>query len=269
MALKEKKATNLHRISWRDVGGYSARNSSKGALLEESARIFRLISTDESLDTVREQVFRGPILTQRSFHNRKRIWTTISHRYLLKNEQWLESLLSQKCQLGAHSAEFTSLLYVLYALRDRLTFDFVTEVLWLKDHRTRPAISRNDILDLLAAAVPDQPQIDRWSEATRMKLAGSVLTALRDFGVLEGKQKKFLVQPPLPLATAEIILRILIREGFRGRQILENHTWRLFFLKEADVAQVLSKLALEGIIRFEKAGSTVVLEMPIEWESET
>lgn len=116
MALKEKKATNPHQVSWRDDGGYSARNSSKGALLEESARIFRLISTGESHDAVREQVFRGPILTQRSFHNRKRIWTTISHRYLLKNEQWLELLLSQKCELGARSAEFSSLLYVLYSL---------------------------------------------------------------------------------------------------------------------------------------------------------
>jgi hypothetical protein len=268
MALKDKKKKTRQHVSWRDVGGYSARNSSKGALLEETARVFLLISTGASLDTVREQVFRGSVLTQRSFHNRKRIWTTISHRYLLKNEQWLELLLSQKCQLGAHCAEFSSLLYVLYALRDRLTFDFVTQVLWLKDHWTRPAISPNDILDLLTAAVPDQPQIARWSEATRIKLARSVLTALRDFGLLEGKQKKVLVQPPLPLATAEIILRILVREGFRGRQILENHAWRLFLLKESDVAQVLSKLAFDGIIRFEKAGTTVVLETPSAWESE-
>jgi hypothetical protein len=86
--------------------------------------------------------------------------------------------------------------------------------------------------------------------------------------LLEGKQKKVLVQPPLPLATAEIILRILVREGFRGRQILENHAWRLFLLKESDVAQVLSKLAFDGIIRFEKAGTTVVLETPSAWESE-
>ena len=96
--------------------------------------------------------------------------------------------------------------------------------------------------------------------------AGSVLTALRDFGVLEGKQKKTLVKPLLPLATAEAILRIMISEGYRGRQVLENHAWRLFLLTEAEVAQVLGRLAQAGTIRFEKVGTTVVLETPVAWE---
>ncbi len=269
MTLSPPKTIRLPRVSCRDIGEYSARNSSKGALLDEAARVFQSISKGATLDTVREDVFRGTLLTQRSFHNRKRIWTSISHRYLLKDEPWLESLLSQESHLGPQSSEFKSLLYLLYALRDRLTFDFVTKVLWAKGQQTRAAISRNDVLDLLGAAVPDRPQIDRWSEATRKKLAGSILTALRDFGVLEGKQKKILVQPPLPLSTAEIIVRILVREGCRGRQILESHIWRLFFLKESDVAQVLSRLAIEGTLRFEKAGTTVVLETPASWESET
>lgn len=269
ITLREKKTTKLHRHSWRDVGAYSARNSSKGALIDETARVFQAVATGTPLDDVREQVFRGPLLSQRSFQNRKRIWTTISHRYLVKNEPWLEQALADTSQLGAHSVEFTSLLYLLYALRDHLTFDFVTETLWPKGHRTRPAITRNDIVDVLAAAMADQPQIERWSEATRMKLAGSILTALRDFGVLEGMQKKFLVQPPLPLSTAEILLRILVQEGCRGRQILESPTWRLFLLGDSEVIQVISKLASEGIIRFEKAGSTVVLETPVAWESES
>ena len=181
---------------------------------------------------------------------------------------WITALLAQKSARGTHDPEFTSLLYLLYALRDRLTYDFVTSVVWQKGHRGRPVVARNDVLDLLTSAAHEQPQIDRWSESTRVKLAGSVLTALRDFGVLEGKQKKFLVQPQLPLSTAAALLRILVAEGCRGRRVLEDHTWRLFLITEAEVAQLLARLAREGTIRFEKTGTTVVLETPAAWEGQ-
>jgi hypothetical protein len=177
-------------------------------------------------------------------------------------------LIAKKSVRGAQDPEFTSLLYLLYALRDRLTYDFVTSELWLKGHRGRPVVSRNDVLDLLTSAALDQPQIDRWSESTRVKLAGSVVTALRDFGVLEGEQKKRLAQPPLPLSTATALLRILVAEGCRGRRALEDHTRRLFLITEAEVAQLLATLAGEGTIRFEKIGTTVVLETPAAWESD-
>lgn len=242
------------------------RNASKGALIDESARVFTAIGTAASVDEVRERVLRGTLLIQRSATNRKRIWTSIQTRYLIRDMPWLMELLAEKCALGAHSTEFTSLLYLLYVLRDRLTLEFVTTVLWTKGHRARPAVSREDVLDLLHSAAKQEPQIDRWSESTRIKLAGSVLTALRDFGVLEGTQKKALVQPPLPLSTAEALLRILITEGCRGRRVLEDHTWRLFLLTEAEVSEVLGRLAQVGTIRFEKAGTTVVLETPSAWE---
>jgi Putative inner membrane protein (DUF1819) len=251
----------------RDDGPYSARNSSKGALIEEAARLFRAISSGLSVEEVREQLLRGTLLTQRSSQNRKRIWTLLQQRYLVPELPWLTCLLAEKSGQGAHSPEFVSLLYVLFALRDRLTFDFVATVLWPKGHRNRPSISRNDVLDLLKTATHDQPQIDRWSEATRVKLAGSVLTALRDFGVLEGIQKKSLIQPKLPLPTATALLRILVAEGCRGRRVLEDPAWRLFLLSELDVAHILARMAQEGTIHFERAGTTVVLETPAAWES--
>jgi len=159
--------------------------------------------------------------------------------------------------------------YLLYALRDRLTFNFVTDFLWPKGYQSRPVVSRDDVLELLNQAAADEDQIERWMESTRTKLARSILTALRDFGLLEGKQKKVLVRPPMPLVTAEALLRILVVEGCRGREIIQSSTWRLFLLTESDVASTLAKLSQEGRIRFEKAGATVVLETPVEWEGDS
>ena len=75
---------------------------------------------------------------------------------------------------------------------------------------------RNDVLDLLDQKAEEHPAIQRWAETSRVKLAGNILTALRDFGALEGTQKIYLVRPSLPLSTAEHLLRILTVEGCRG-----------------------------------------------------
>lgn len=253
-------------VAVRDNGLYSARNSSKGALIDEAGRVFSALAGGQTVETVRDQVLRGILLTQRSRKNRERIWTLIQQRYLIPTMPWLTSTLADATASGSHSREFVSQLYLLYALRDRLTFDFVTNVLSVKGHQARPVVSRNDVLDLLNQAADRQPQIERWTESTRIKLAGSILTALRDFGVLEGQQKKVLVRPALPLSTAEVLLRVLTVEGCRGRQAIQDATWRLFLVTEQEVASTLAKLAQQGRIRFEKTGTTVVLETPQEWE---
>lgn len=251
----------------RDRGPYSARNSSKGALIDEAGRVFSALAGGSSLEAVREQVYQGNLLAQRSRQNRERIWASIHQRYLVHNAVWLTSRLTDAVRSGPYCREFVSLLYLLYALRDRLAFDFVTTVLACRASATRPVITRNDVLDLIKQAADAQPHVERWSESTRVKLAGSILTALRDFGLLEGQQKKVLVRPPLPLVTAEALLRVLIREGLRGRQVIEDSSWQLFLLSRADVAAMLAQLAQQGSIRFERAGATVVLETPPAWET--
>jgi hypothetical protein len=253
-------------VELRDSGPYSARNSSKGALIDETSRIVGALGAGLTVDDVRQQVLDGQILTQRSWSNRRRIWTSVQQRYLPSHPEWISQCLQRSHARGPHSSEFLTSLYLLYCLKDRLAFDFVTTTLWSMRCQSQSPVSRRDVLDLLEQSSSSQPQIRRWSESTRIKLAGSILTALRDFGVLSGKQKKTLVRPILPPLTAEFILRVLVAEGGAGRQITEELTWRLFFLTPSDVSALLGRLAQSGTIRFEKAGTTVVLEVPPDWE---
>jgi hypothetical protein len=260
-------ATIVKRM--RDTGHYSARNSSKGALVAEAGQVFAALQSGLALPEVRERALTGGVLSQRSRNTRRRIWALLHYRYLATRNDWLTAALQEACGIGPQSPEFISMLYLHYALRDRLTYDFVTGVLWQKWCEDLPFISRNDVLDVLDRASEEQPHILRWTENSRVKLAGSILTALRDFGLLKGTQKKVLIRPILPLLTAEHLLRILTLEGCRGRRVIEDGTWRLFLLSEQDVAATLTKLAQEGCIRFEKVGTTVVLETPEEWEVTT
>lgn len=253
---------------FRDQGPYSTRNSSKGALIPEAGKMVEAIRVGVSIYDLRLKALDGFLFTQKSRNARERIWDALHHRYLVSKPEWVLSDLCAAHAKGLQSREFVSLLYLHYALRDHLTYDFVTEILWDRWGHRQLAVSREDVLFLLDQASKNQPQIRRWSENTRIKLAGSTLTALRDFGLLQGTQKKTLIQPVLTLATAEHLLRILTVEGVRGADVLSNATWRLFFCRVEEVAHVLSRLAQNQRIRFERVGNTVVLETPEEWNTE-
>lgn len=250
----------------RESGMYRARNTSMGALIDEAARVLGALNQGLSLAEAKQRCHAGDLLSQRSIESRKRIWTSLNHRLFAHGVTWAIEELKHACDAGPHGREFISLLYLHYALRDSLTFDLVTEVLWSKGYQSQPAVTSNDVRHLLDSVTDQQPQIERWTEKSREKLARSILTALRDFGLLEGKNNKYLVRPTLPLSTAEHLLRIVVSEGRRGRDVIEAKTWRLFMLTEQEVSGVLAKLAQDGHIRFEKAGGTVVLETPEEWE---
>jgi len=191
----------------------------------------------------------------------------LQSRYF-KLPAWALDELVEAYRCGPHSREFISLLYVHYALSDRFTFDFITRDLWKKWSLQQVWVSSDDILKILDDHAESEPQIKTWTEATRVKLAGIILSSLRDFGVLEGKMKKKLVKPVLPLNAVEHILHILTAEGVKGSDVLSDPTWRLFFCTEDEVAHHLQHLALKRIIHFERAGRTVVLQTPEEWSEQ-
>ncbi len=249
---------------YRDGGPYSGRNSSKGALLPEITRVVAGLCAGAALDDLRTSALDGDLISQRARDTRSRIWRAIRHMYL-SQPAWGLSDLQAAYQNGPLSQEFISLLYVHYALRDHLTFDFVTQVLWARWQARQINVGPQDIHALLDQAAETQPQIRRWTANTRSRLARHILAALRDLGLLKGIYKKTLVQPILPLPTAEHLLRILIAEGLRGTEVLRDPSWRLFFCAENDVAHLLSQLAQERRIRFERVGGTVVFDVPEEW----
>ena len=106
-----------------------------------------------------------------------------------------------------------------------------------------------------------EPQIRKWRESTRKKVAQSTIVALRDFGLLHGKHHKQIQKPSIAPEAVFHLLCILVAEGLEGRSILEAPDWRLFLSSESEVAQALGGLSQKGWIRFESSGRTVMLEL--------
>jgi hypothetical protein len=248
----------------RESDAYRGRNTSMGALIEEADRIFEALASGQSREEVKQRCFSGDVLRQRTEKSRRRIWASIQHRYFAHEVQWVidDIIVAKRDDRKA----FLDLLYLHYCLRDKLAFDVVTKLIWDAGISVRGVIVPHDVRHLLDDAATDQPLIARWSESTRAKLANSVLTALRDFGLLEGKARKQVAGRTISNHAAEHLVRLLVSEGQRGRSIITDPTWHLFLMSDRDVSGKLSILASENRLRFEKTGSTVVLETPSEWE---
>jgi hypothetical protein len=207
------------------------------------------------------RVTRSELLRKPAFQSRTRIWRALAHRYIEPGCGWCIQSLSEAARNGVGAPEFVSLAYLYFALRDRLTFDFVTGWIWQKWNQQATVVGQSDFLAFLEEMGRDHPQVRRWTENTRRKLAGNTLSALRDFGLLKGIRKRQIQRPAIAPETVFHLLSILQAEGLEGRPVLEAPDWRLFLWSTADVARSLGDLSQKGWIRFEKAGRTVILEL--------
>jgi len=251
-------------VQYRDESQYKARNLI-GSLLRESEKLFSSLDKGHSIDELRNDVIYGNLFTQKALLSRKRFWNMLVVRYL-KSPEWVIDDLLTAYRRGPHSEEFLSLLYLHYALSDHFTFDFIAKHLWKKWKSRDFIVSKDDLMKVIDDSAHDHPQMKKCSYATKEKLSSIILTSLRDFKILSGKQKKHLIKPVLPLFTVEHILHILILEGAKGNEVLTDPIWHLFFCSTDEIAHYFHQLELNRIIRFERVGNTVVLQTPAEWE---
>jgi hypothetical protein len=255
--------TTLDRpLLGRDNGPLSARTSSKGALVYETHAVLHALAVGATMEAVREDCLAGRLLKQRATETRRKIWNAIDWRLFAWNPPlWVQADLREAARGPAPDPGFIAMAYLHYARRDRLTFDFVTRHVWqIREGRQR--LERSDVIEFLTEYEEQLKRAQPWRTTTRRKVAGNVLTVLRDFGLLSGVRWKTL-QRPVP--TLEVVLhlcRLLDAEGLRGRALLEALDWRLFLWGFEDVANALARLAQRGSIRYERSGRTVMLDIP-------
>ncbi len=245
----------------RDVGPYSSRNASKGAMLQELYQIAVSLRGRMTQAELKRFVFIENGLKKDTYDTRESSWVRLNYRYFSIIPEWVGGTISIAAEKGLQSPDFLSLAYLYYVLRDRLTYDFVIGPVWKKWYSGITNIAPGDFHFFLATISETAPEVRKWSEETRGKLASNALTALRDFGMLRGKRLKYIQRPPVADETVYHLLSVLWAEGKRGQGILETLDWRLFLWNGPDIADALNKLAQKGWIRFEKAGQTVILEM--------
>jgi hypothetical protein len=106
------------------------------------------------------------------------------------------------------------------------------------------------------------PEVEEWSEGTRKRVAGGLLKAGADFGLLQGRVKRrftayYLADEPL----LYVLLQALASNRTTAAA-LSDPRWLWFRLPEAELEHRLLLLHQAQVISYYRAGSVVDLKLP-------
>ncbi len=224
---------------WRTTGAYTPINASKAGLLYETrCWITYYVQSGDSQKT-REALVNG-ILPQRSRETRRTIVTVIQQR--LQRwfpPQWVyEDLWSFAEDEHQPSLKTSLLLHVVR--QDHLLYDFVQQIVVSSWEQGERVLTRADVQRFLDLAAAEHAETERWSHATREKLAGNVLSILRDYGLLSGREQKYIVEPIVPTAVVNHLIRLLRAEGIEEEAIPYHPDWRIWLWSSQRAEQAVA-----------------------------
>jgi hypothetical protein len=245
---------------------YSSRNSSKGALLTEAKILFSYLAKGNSLGSARQAVFEDNIFVKKTHQTRKKCWDVLHSRYFPQTEE-LEQIHPIIALFRTKASEKIKqgVLYYHFAISDLFSYEVTTELIYDLYHRGLTNITPRSIHEFLDLKKKFHPEINKWSPQTRLSLVSHYLSAMRDFGILAGKNQKRVHRPTVEEDLFLYIVTYLRDCGKSPKAILVNDDFKLFLLSQQEVESKLLQAQRNGRTNFQKAGHIVSLELP--WRS--
>ena len=214
-------------VQWRATGPYTPNNASKTGLLGETRLYLQTYAQFGSTIAAHDKLVSGA-LPQRSRATRQGIVEVIERRLIRwEPPKWvLDDLATFAAAPGPE--QLASALLLHSVRQDTLLYDLIQQQIvpaWRSGERD---IARTDVQRFLDEALSAHAEIDVWSTSTRTKLAGNVLSILRDYGLLTGKLHKQIVEPAVPADVVRHLVRLLQAEGLTMPEIQNHADWRIF-----------------------------------------
>jgi len=246
---------------------YSSTNSSKGALLTESDILFSYLARNNGdLDLARHAVINEDILAKKTYQTRKRCWDVLHSRYF-PNQLPSEHLhpIVEIYRAKVSQIIKRGILYFHFATSALFAYQATVKLLYGMFRRGLSSIGPRNIHEFLDSQKESHPEIKTWSYQTRLSLVGHYLSAVRDFGLLEGKARKRIHKPMVDQNLLLYIVTILRDCGKGAKEIMASDDFKLFLLSSEEVEVRLAEAHRDGRIKFRRSGQIVSLELP--WET--
>ena len=165
--------------------------------------------------------------------------------------------------LASKTEAFRDASYYEAARNDYLLAHIAGELLFDLRGRGWVRVTVEDIERALLLAPPD-PVVKGWGDATRTRVIHGVLSALRDFGVLEGKVNKHIASPHLSFSGFVYVLGRLRDALPSSHEIVRSSVWRWWLLEDRQLRALFLEADRSGLLRFSDAGSSVRLDWRVE-----
>jgi len=233
------------------MSGINSQIIKGGALLEDTRRFLeRWDLAQDPAENLR--LFSDTDLLGKTEARRRDVLNRLRARFVTSGADIVRALKSLTDDLSA----FRAACYYETARTDPLLAAFAEEALfqWARDGRKE--VDVRAVLEW----VRSNPRIPVWSEYTALRVCRGVLSALRDFGILEGPaggRRKRIVQVHMGIrGFAYVALRERQRLG-SDRALLASTAWRWYLLDSGAVRRLFLEADGVGILRFYEAGSIV------------
>jgi len=212
------------------------------------------LTVDENIQkAVTENIFGRP---SRSYV--KQFLSAFKERFVFNDE--LDVALRKLVRQGKDSAVTDRILYYHTAHADRLMYDFVTCHLFELHSRGVEIISTKQAQEYTKKLSDDGKTSTRWSDTVCNRVARNMLTALRDFHVLEGNVKKRIAPVYLPFEAFLYVAFYLGREVQSGDKVIQHQDWKLFLIDAPTVERLFLEAHQRGFLSYQTAGNLVRIE---------
>jgi len=255
------KVGKLWRFKTGNQQRYVSRLASRASLYADLQALLAAVREPVGRSEYRRQVVEENVLSRRSAAAREKAWKELAARYCIGGESPLFRAYLEEYRRAASERDRALTSYLLFAFHDRLVCDLGTD--WLYEYvRSAPADLRNaDILAFLASRESAHPEIKGWSVSTRENIASHYLSALKEFGLARGAQRKTSVRPLPGPAPVRFLLRALLLAGASAQAAVQSPLFRLLGLTLDEAVSLLFRLNADGALRCRIQGDIVALDL--------
>jgi hypothetical protein len=258
MPANKSKVAKRHRSS----APYSSKIIKAGALVGDTKTLFSHwddgVLVEENINRFRLDNVFGKASRSRV----EDILAIFRQRYL--TEQSVTKALATLVQKRFPTAALERLLYFHSARADRLIYDVVTEILVPLHARGLVDINVHAFQRSLTKWVNEGKTTGHWSEPTITRISQGLLSALRDFGVLQGAVNKKIAPAYLPTEAFAYVVYYLKQHQPSGAKLIDLPDWKLFFLSREGVERFLFEAHQRSLLEYHVAGSVTRLTFPAQ-----
>ena len=246
----------------RNSAPYTSRIIKAGALIGDTKTLLSHWRVDASVDENLKRLRRENVFGKASRSRVEDILAIFRQRYLTEESvtKALVTLVRQKFPTAA----LERLLYFHSARADKLLHDAVTEILVPMQARGLVDINMQNFRRSLAKRIDEGRTTGHWSEPTVTRIAQGLLSAIRDFGILQGAVNKRIAPAYFPIESFAYIVFYLKQHQPSGAKLIELADWKLFFLSREGVERLLFEAHQRDLLEYHVAGNVTRLTFPAE-----
>ena len=259
MDLRHTKTVQLESREAEHV--YTSRIIKAGALLPDAKTLLSHWDSSESAQTNLQRLQRENVFGKASRSRVEDIVAIFRQRYL--TEPSVTRALVTLAKMRHPASALDRILYFHAARADRLLHDVVTEILVPMNAGGLSDINVDEIQKTVARWVKEGKTNSAWNENTTCRVTQGLMSALRDFGILQGAVHKRIAPTYVPVTAFAYVMFYLKINQPSGTRLVEHPDWRLFFLPREGVERFLFESHQRSLLEYHAAGSVTRLSFPV------